>query len=79
MKKACIGYNPHTSLTHSTGLSEEEIKIFADTGAVLFHGPTTRANIKKRCPVYEVLRAGGEVAIDKIYNDFMHLALSGKK
>lgn len=55
--------NPHTSLTHSTGLSEEEIKIFADTGAVLFHGPATRANIKKRCPVYEVLRAGGEVAI----------------
>ncbi len=55
--------NPHTSLTHSTGLSEEEIKIFADTGAVLFHGPTTRANIKKRCPVYEVMRAGGSVAI----------------
>ena len=55
--------NPTTSLTHSTGLSQREIEIFAETGAVLFHGPTTRANIKKRCPVYEVLRAGGNVAI----------------
>jgi len=54
---------PTTSLTHSTGLSEREIGIFAETGAVLFHGPTTRANIKNRCPVYEVLRAGGEVVI----------------
>ena len=54
---------PTTSLTHSTKLSKQEIQIFADTGAVLFHGPTTRANIKNRCPVYEVLRAGGEVVI----------------
>ncbi|HZW49777.1 MAG TPA: amidohydrolase family protein [Bacillota bacterium] len=54
---------PTTSLTHATGLSENEIKILAETGAVLFHGPTTRANIKNRCPVYEVLRAGGEVVI----------------
>ena len=55
--------NPRTSLTHCTGLTEREINILAETGACLFHGPTTRANIKKRCPVYEVLRAGGNVAI----------------
>lgn len=54
---------PTTSLTHSTALSQREIEIFAETGACLFHGPTTRANIKNRCPVYEVLRAGGNVAI----------------
>ena len=54
---------PTTSLTHSTGLSEREIKILAETGAAVFHGPTTRANINVRCPVYEILRAGGEVVI----------------
>jgi cytosine/adenosine deaminase-related metal-dependent hydrolase len=54
---------PHTSLTHSTALSQREIEIFAETGAVLMHGPTTRSNIRARCPVYEVLRAGGEVVI----------------
>lgn len=56
-------FGPTTSLTHSTGLSESEIEIVAKTGAVIFHGPTTRANISVRCPVYEVLRAGGEVVI----------------
>lgn len=56
-------FGPTTSLTHSTGLTQEEIRIIADTGAVVFHGPTTRANISKRCPVYEILRAGGEVVI----------------
>lgn len=54
---------PTTSLTHCTGLTERDIQILAETGTCLFHGPTTRANIKKRCPVYEVLRAGGNVAI----------------
>ncbi len=52
-----------TSLTHATGISEREIEIIAETGATIFHGPTTRANIKKRCPVYEILRAGGNVVI----------------
>ena len=56
-------FGPTTSLTHSTGLTEEEIRIITDTGAVVFHGPTTRANIYRRCPVYEILRAGGEVVI----------------
>lgn len=54
---------PLTSLTHATALSSAEIEIFAHTGAVLMHGPTTRSNIRARCPVYEVLRAGGEVVI----------------
>lgn len=56
-------FGPHTSLTHSTGLSQREIEIVAKTGATVFHGPTTRANINVRCPVYEILRAGGRVAI----------------
>ena len=56
-------FGPYTSLTHSTGLTQSEIDIVAKTGAVVFHGPTTRANINVRCPVYEILRAGGEVVI----------------
>ena len=56
-------FGPTTSLTHSTGLTPREIDIVAKTGAVVFHGPTTRANIYRRCPVYEILRAGGEVVI----------------
>lgn len=55
--------NPHTSLTHCTGISDEEVKILADTGAAVFHGPATRANIKSRCPVYELLRAEAKVSI----------------
>ncbi|MBQ2691522.1 MAG: amidohydrolase family protein [Clostridia bacterium] len=55
--------NPTTSLTHCTQLLPEEISILAETGAVMFHGPTTRANIKNRCPVYETMRAGASVAI----------------
>ena len=56
-------FGPTTTLTHSTGLTEREIGIVAESGAVILHGPTTRANIMQRCPVYEVLRAGGEVVI----------------
>ena len=56
-------FGPTTTLTHSTGLTDSEIRIVADSGAVILHGPTTRANIMQRCPVYEILRAGGEVVI----------------
>ncbi len=56
-------FTPTTTLTHSTGLTEREIEIVAESGAVILHGPTTRANIMQRCPVYEILRAGGEVVI----------------
>ena len=51
------------SLTHSTGLSREEIAILAKTGAYVFHGPATHSNILKTCPVYELLQAGAHVAV----------------
>lgn len=54
---------PDVSLTHCTGLSDREVAILAETGAWVFHGPTTRSVIRKRCPVYELLRAGAKVAI----------------
>jgi len=54
---------PNLSLTHSTGYSEQEIDILAKTGAYVFHGPTTHANINRRCHVIEMLDKGVNVAI----------------
>ena len=56
-------FTENSSWTHSTGLTPEEIGIFAETGACVFHGPTTHANETQRCPVYELIRAGANVAI----------------
>ena len=54
---------PSLSLTHSTNLSEKEIEIVAKTGAYIFHGPSTNSIIRGWCPVYELLRAGANLAI----------------
>ena len=51
------------SLTHSTGLSKEEIAILAKTGAYVFHGPATHSNILVTCPAFELLQAGANLAI----------------
>ena len=54
---------PGVSFTHCTGLSQREVDILAESGAAVLHGPTTRSVIRKRCPVYELLRAGAKLAI----------------
>lgn len=54
---------PHLSLTHSTGYSEAELDVLAKTGAYVFHGPTTHANINRRCPVMEMLDRGIHLAV----------------
>ena len=54
---------PRLSLTHSTGISEEEIRIIAETGAWVFHGPSTHSIIWSFCPVFDLLRAGANVAM----------------
>lgn len=51
------------SLTHSTGYSEEEQRILADSNAYVFHAPTAHAHIKGWCPAYEMLEKGVKVAI----------------
>lgn len=56
-------FNAKLSLTHSTGYSDDELRILAETGAYVFHGPTTRANISRRCPVKEMLDMGINVAV----------------
>ena len=53
----------HLSLTHSTGYSQRELEILRDTGAYVFHGPTTNGNIRGQCPVMEMLDMGVHVAV----------------
>ena len=55
--------NPSTSLTHSIGLSDEELDILADTGAYVFHGPTTYSNAVGHCKVMEMLERGVNLAV----------------
>lgn len=54
---------PRLSLTHSTGYSEREMDILAETGAFVFHGPTTRSNIRGNCAVMEMLDKGVNMAV----------------
>lgn len=53
---------PNLSLAHVTGISDEEIRILADTGTHVLSGPMTNAYIKNRCPVVELLDSGVNVA-----------------
>lgn len=55
--------NPSTSLTHSTGYSDEELDILADTGAYVFHGPTTYSNAVGHCKVMEMLERKVNLAV----------------
>lgn len=54
---------PRLSLTHSTGYSEREMDILADTGAFVFHGPTTNANVNGHCDVIDMLDKGVNMAV----------------
>ena len=53
---------PNLSLAHVTGISDEEIRILADTGTHVLSGPMTNAYINARCPVVELLNQGVNVA-----------------
>jgi len=50
-------------LSHSTDLSDEEIRIIADTGTHVVHNPSAVASIRGRCPVPELLDAGASVVL----------------
>lgn len=51
------------SLSHCTGMDEEEWKIMADKGVSVCHGPSTHSNIRVRCPAFEMLETGVNVVI----------------
>ena len=54
---------PRLSLTHSTGYSDRELDILAETGAFVFHGPTTHSNVVGHCRVMEMLDRGVNLAV----------------
>ncbi|MFN3672840.1 MAG: amidohydrolase family protein [Bosea sp. (in: a-proteobacteria)] len=54
---------PHALLSHATALTEDEIKIVAETGTNIVHNPSAVASILARCPVTELLEAGANVCL----------------
>lgn len=54
---------PDLSLAHCTGIGDDEVRILADCGVAVVHGPYTHAYVVARCPVIELLDAGVTVAI----------------
>jgi cytosine/adenosine deaminase-related metal-dependent hydrolase len=54
---------PDALLSHSTDLTEEEIRLTASTGTHIAHNPSAVASIMGRCPVPELLEAGANVAL----------------
>jgi 5-methylthioadenosine/S-adenosylhomocysteine deaminase len=54
---------PEALLSHSTGLTADEIKICADTDTKIAHNPSAIASVLARCPATELIDAGVTVAI----------------
>ncbi|KLK91663.1 amidohydrolase [Microvirga vignae] len=54
---------PNALLSHATDLTDEEIRIVADTGTHIAHNPSAIASILGRCPVPELLEAGANVCL----------------
>lgn len=54
---------PNALLSHATALTDEEIRIVADTGTHIAHNPSAVASIMARCPVTELLEAGANVCL----------------
>jgi cytosine/adenosine deaminase-related metal-dependent hydrolase len=54
---------PEALLSHSTGLTEEEIAICAETGTRIAHNPSAIASVLDRCPAIELMQAGVVVAL----------------
>jgi cytosine/adenosine deaminase-related metal-dependent hydrolase len=66
--------------SHSTDLTEEEIKILKQTDTKISHNPSAVASIMARCPVTELIDAGVTVVLgsdaagpDRSYDMFRHM------
>jgi len=71
---------PDALLSHSTELTEEEIRICAETDTRIVHNPSAIASINGRCPATELMAAGvtvmlgsDGVAPDRSYDMFRHM------
>jgi 5-methylthioadenosine/S-adenosylhomocysteine deaminase len=76
---------PEALFSHSTELSEEEIRLLAETGTKVVHNPSAVASMLGRCPVPELLDAGVTVALgsdagapDRSYDMFRHMFVCGR-
>ncbi len=54
---------PEALLSHSTGLTVEEIRICAETDTKIAHNPSAIASVLARCPAIELMDAGVTVAL----------------
>jgi 5-methylthioadenosine/S-adenosylhomocysteine deaminase len=71
---------PDALLSHATELTDEEIRICAETNTRIVHNPSAIASIRGRCPVTELQEAGvtvmlgsDGVAPDRSYDMFRHM------
>jgi len=54
---------PEALLSHSTGLTADEIRICAETDTKIAHNPSAIASVLARCPAIELMDAGVTVAL----------------
>jgi cytosine/adenosine deaminase-related metal-dependent hydrolase len=54
---------PDMLLSHATDLTDEEIRICAETGSRIAHNPSAIASVMGRCPVTELIQLGVVVAL----------------
>lgn len=54
---------PDALLSHAIDLTDEEIRIVADTGTRIAHNPSAIASVLGRCPAIELIEAGAVVAL----------------
>lgn len=54
---------PDASLSHSTDLTERDIAVLVETGAVIVHNPSAIAAVRGYCPVPELLDRGVPVIL----------------
>lgn len=71
---------PEAVFSHSTELTDEEIKICVETDTKVAHNPSAVASIMGRCPVPELIDAGVTVVMgsdagapDRSYDMFRHM------
>ncbi len=71
---------PRSLFSHSTDLTDEEIRICAETGTKIAHNPSAVASMVARCPVPELLDAGVTVVLgsdagapDRSFDMFRHM------
>ncbi len=71
---------PDVLFSHATDLTDEEIRLVAQTNTRIVHNPSSIFSIRARCPVTELMDAGATVMLgsdgvapDRSYDMFRHM------